>query len=102
MLTFPMEDDVFDSPLDQGIENAVKILRACGVETYESCEGGISHAFAEPTVRFHGDQFEGFRAFTIAMQNGLDVKNLRRIWTIIDGEPTGPTWEITFVNADRS
>jgi hypothetical protein len=26
----------------------------------------------------------------------LDVVALRRIWPVIEGEPTGPSWEMTF------
>lgn len=86
----------FEPPLDPGIKRAVLILREEGVETYESCEGGQGHAYPEPAVRFYGDRFEGFRALGIALQHDLHVSSLRRIWNIIDGEPVGPDWEITF------
>ncbi len=86
----------FDPPLDAGIKKAVNILFGAGIETFESCEGGVGHAYAEPVIRFHGDRFEGFRAFTIAMQNNLNVTDLRRIYQIIDGELTGPYWEMVF------
>ena len=82
--------------LDPGIAKAVKILNTCGVETFESCEGGPGHSYPEPTVRFYGDRYEGFRAFTIAMQQGLPVTSLRRMWLITDDEPTGPYWEMVF------
>jgi hypothetical protein len=87
----------FYPPLDKGIEKEVDILFDHGIETYESCEGGDGHAYPEPTVRFHGDRSEGFKALAIAMQNGLSVSALRRIWTVIDGEPKGPWWEMTFI-----
>lgn len=86
----------FSQPLDEGIEREVLVLRKAGIETYESCQGGKGHAFQEPTVRFHGDRSEGFRALAVAIQNGLSVNALRRNWQIIEGEPTGPHWEITF------
>lgn len=86
-----------ERPLDAGIERAVSILRTGGVETFESCEGGEGHPFPEPTVRFHGDGSEGFRALAIAQQNGLQVDQLRRYYQVQNGEPTGPYWEITFV-----
>lgn len=88
----------FEPPLDSGITNAVKVLRAAGVETFESCEGGQGHAYYEPTVRFHGDRCEGFRALAIALgrQDIIAVASLRRIYDIIDGEPIGPYWEMTF------
>ena len=82
--------------LDPGIRNAVERLREFGVETFESCEGGKGHAYPEPTVRFYGGQAEGFRALAAAMQAGLRVASLRRIWTMTDHEPTGPWWEMTF------
>lgn len=83
-------------PLDPGIAEAVRILRAGGVETFESCQGGAGHAFLEPTVRFHGDHSEGFRALAVAMQSGLPVRELRRSWRLEGGDPVGPWWELTF------
>lgn len=85
-----------DSQLDPGILPFVKALREAGVETFESCQGGNGHAFPEPTIRFHGDRSEGYRALAAAMQKGLPVAELRRVWPINDGEPTGPWWELTF------
>jgi hypothetical protein len=83
--------------LDPGIREAVLRLREAGVETFESCEGGAGHTFAEPTVRFHGEPSEGFRAFAaVFAKYGLRVKDLRRVWRIEDGELNGPCWELTF------
>jgi hypothetical protein len=89
----------FSPALDPGIAQAVLALRQAGVETFESCEGGVGHAYPEPTVRFHGEPGEGFRALGIAMQAGLAVAGLRRVWPVNNGEPTGPWWELTFVPA---
>jgi hypothetical protein len=75
----------------------VLALRAAGVETFESCEGGNGHAYTEPTVRFHGARAEGLRALSAAMTAGLRVTSLRRVWPVVDSEPTGPWWELTFV-----
>src|SRR5688572_685255 len=86
----------YGMPLDAGIERAVRVLQAAGVETFESCDGAAGHAFSEPTVRFHGQQSEGYRALAAAMAGGLPVEKLRRTWPVIDGEPTGPCWELTF------
>ena len=83
-------------PLDRCISYAVKVLRDTGVETYESCEGGEGHAFTEPTIRFFGGATEGLRVVAVALQHGLPVSDLRRFWTVIDGELSGPHWEITF------
>jgi hypothetical protein len=82
--------------IDPGIRRAVRILSENGVETFESCEGGKGHAFFEPTVRFHGRHEEGFRALAVALAHGLKVVELRRYYTVIDNEPVGPYWEMTF------
>ena len=87
---------VYDSPLDAGIEPYVIALNEHGVETFESCEGGPGHTYPEPTIRFHGDRAEGFRALAVAQTKGLPVASLRRAWPIVDHEPTGPWWEMTF------
>ena len=93
--------ETFDPPLDSGIVAAVLALRSAGVETFESCDGSPGHAYPEPTVRFHGDTAEGFRALAAAMSAGLLVAELRRTWPINNGEPTGPWWELTFVREDQ-
>jgi hypothetical protein len=85
-----------DHQIDAGIMRYVKVLLAAGIETFESCEGGEGHAFHEPTVRFHGERAEGFRALAVALQNGLPVVSLRRTYSVIEGEPTGPDWELVF------
>jgi hypothetical protein len=90
------DHEEFDSPLDPGIKHAVEMLRAGGIETFESCQGGEGHCYPEPTVRFHGDRSEGMRALAVALRASLRVSALRRTWPIIDGEPTGPHWEMTF------
>lgn len=71
-------------------------LIASGVECFESCEGTANHAFFEPTVRFEGHNSEGLRALSVALENGLPVRELRRGWRIIDGIIHGPWWEMTF------
>lgn len=86
----------FDPPLDPGIKGVVHALHEAGVETFESCEGGAGHAYAEPTVRFYGARAEGWRALNIALVKGLPVAALRRTWPVQDGEPTGPYWEMIF------
>jgi len=87
---------VYDPPLDKGIEQAVQVLRAAGVETFESCQGGNGHSYNEPTIRFHGHKSEGYRAFSVAIEAGLRVTTLRRIYTVEDGELNGPWWELVF------
>jgi len=87
---------LFDPPLDAGIRDIVVTLCLNGIETFESCEGGKGHSFPEPTVRFEGGASEGLRAMAIAIQNGLPVARLRRVWGIVDGALHGPWWEMTF------
>jgi hypothetical protein len=86
----------YDPPLDEGIRRYVEALGAAGVETFESCQGGPGHAYPEPTVRFYGEHSEGFRALAVALQHRFQVSALRRAWPLVDGEPTGPWWELTF------
>ena len=88
----------FSPPLDTGIQAFVECLIAAGVETFESCEGGAGHAYPEPTVRFHGNRAEGYRALSVALSNGHAVKELRKVWPLLDGELTGPYWELTFTS----
>ena len=91
----------FSPPLDKGIKHEVEILVEGGIETYESCQGGAGHSYPEATVRFHGPRSEGFKALAIALQNDLKPSKLSRIWPIIDGEPDGPTWEMTFYRFNK-
>lgn len=86
----------FHPPLDDGIKKYVTVLRKAGIETFNSCEGGKGHSCAQPTVLFHGDYLEGHRAMGIALQHDLPVASVARIWTNIDGEPTGPEWQMVF------
>lgn len=83
-------------PLDGGIRHAVLVLRAHGVETFESCEGGSGHASPDPIIRFHGNVWAGYKAFAIAMENGLPVLDLQLVFTCCDGQLAGPSWKMTF------
>ena len=83
-------------PLDEGIKPYVLILRSKGVETFESCEGGEGHAMPEPTIYFHGDTSTGWKALAFAMERGLPVRSLRYAWSMTDGLPDGPYWEMVF------
>jgi hypothetical protein len=95
----PSRDDWLAS-LDPGIAPYVDVLDAAGIETYESCEGGAGHSYAEPAVRFFGARGEGFRALAVALQHNLPVRAVRRIWTVNeDGHPEGPHWELAFWRA---
>jgi hypothetical protein len=97
----PSRDDWLAS-LDPGVAPYVDVLDAAGIETYESCEGGEGHSYAEPAVRFYGERGQGFRALAIALQHGFPVRALRRIWTVDeDGHPHGPRWELAFWRGAR-
>jgi hypothetical protein len=87
--------------LDPGIREYVDVLRAHGIDTFESCEGGPGHVFPEPTVRFAGQLPEGFRALAVALEHRFPVRALRRYWRVSDGEPTGPDWELAFWSKRR-
>ena len=86
--------------VDKLIEPIVRILFDNGIETTESCQGGEGHSFPEPTVRFCGEYEAGFRALAIAQTYGLNVCQLRRYWIVVNGEPRGPEWEMTFMLND--
>lgn len=85
-----------DNQLDEGVKAYVDALISHGVETFESCQGGEGHCFAEPTIRFYGGHHEGYRAFGVAMMLGMPVTALRRYYQVIDSELEGPWWEMTF------
>lgn len=91
----------FSSPLDPAISYAVKVLRDAGIETYESCSGEAGHSLPEATVRFFGGQDAGLKAVAVAIRSGLPVLNLRRFWTVRNGELIGPDWELTFFPLDK-
>lgn len=83
--------------LDPGVARYVDVLSAAGIETYESCEGGDGHSYAEPAVRFYGVPGEGFRALAVALQHGFPVRAARRIRRVDkDGHPQRPDWELAF------
>lgn len=89
------DEPLTELAIDVGIAPAVSALQDAGVETFDSCQGGPGHPSPDPMVRFHGDRAEGFRALAVALSAGLSVLELRRTWPVIDGEPTGPIWELT-------
>ena len=91
-------EEELEQCLDKGIARIVMTLRRNGVETFESCEGGEGHTFPVPTVRFHGEYAEGFRALSVAIMMELNVRELRRVYGVQTGEVTGPWWELTFSN----
>jgi hypothetical protein len=105
--------DDWRQSLDPGIRQIVMILSGNGVETYESCAGSgphgqgwprghSAHSYPEPTVAFHGNFAAGLHALEVAINHGLPVSELRRVWSIQNGEPVGPTWHMTFDLSPRN
>ena len=90
--------------MDAGISDTVKLLNDAQVETFESCQGGAGHSYAEPTVRWHGTPADGWRGLAVLIGHGLPVRRLSRTWTFDNhaaGEgPSGPYWEATFYETD--
>jgi hypothetical protein len=82
--------------LDPGIRRGVLILRSAGIETYESCEGGEGHSYPVPTISFRGSAWAGYHAFSVAMEHGLPVTSLRRVYDVLEAQLQGPWWEMTF------
>lgn len=101
MPTLP-QPDWYATPLDKGIERLVRVLRYHGVQTLQSCEGGEGHAFIEPTVRFDGEDGEGFRVLGIALSYGFPVKCVRKVWDVDGREPTERFWEIILTRKLKS
>ena len=91
--------DGFDAAeIDEGIRGVVMALRAAGVETFSSCQGGglfWGHGYVRPTVCFEGNENEGARAVKVATAAGFIVRQISRVW------PTGAGsshWEMDFVS----
>jgi len=84
-----------DLDLDPGIRQAVLVLRSADVETFESCEGGAGHAFPDPTIKFHGGAWAGYRAFAVVMEYGLPVLRMQQVHGIPNGQLEGPWWEVS-------
>jgi hypothetical protein len=87
---------VTDMELDFGIRDAVLALRAAGIETFESCEGGKGHAFPDPTIKFQGGPWAGYRAFAAAMERGLPVLRIQQVYGVSGNHLEGPWWEMIF------
>ena len=89
-----------EDAIDEGILGVVRILRAAGVDTYSSCQGGgywMGHGYMLPTVCFKGDDADGERAERVATEAGYQVRQVSRTWYTRDGERIGPFWEMQFV-----
>lgn len=67
--------------LDSGIRPAVELLQKHGFKTFESCQGGKGHSYFEPTIRFHGDELDLFKAYELCEQHGMNVDCVRRVYS---------------------
>jgi len=85
-----------EEKLDDKIKPIVLFLRANGVETFESCEGGPDHCFNAPTIRFWGGKNEGLRVTYLCIEKTLPIFEVRRVFVIQEHEIQAPFWEITF------
>lgn len=85
--------------LDQEIEPIVHILRAHGVETCQSCQGGPGHSYPVPTVDFLGDESAGWRALSVAIAFAMPIAELRRTWPVRNLSVGSPVWQMTFVGS---
>lgn len=91
---------------DPGIREYVRTFMENGFETCQSCEGvaydalkktwGSGHCYPEPTVEFFGGPSEGPRAVALCLERALPLAELRRVWSMQDGEAVGPHWAVTF------
>ena len=91
--------NVVDLPGDPGMRDAIKLLRDNGIDVLDSFVPD-SDATGAPTIRFQGNAWAGYKAFAIAMESGLSVGRIQRVWGATDGQIEGPWWEITFHTAD--
>ena len=74
---------------------------AAGSRPSKAAKAGLAMPTRSLPSGSMGSMQDGFRALAVAMTYGLPVRALRRIWTITEGEPVGPWWEMTFKATDR-
>lgn len=72
--------EVNSEALDPEIAPVVHFLVGHGFETFESCQGGPGHCFPDPTVRFHGTEFDAIRAYELCQAKGLLILCVRRVF----------------------
>ena len=88
--------------IDEGIRGWVNLLRYHGIETCQSCQGGVGHAYPEPTIEFYGNRHIGLWAASVAGMagtfEGLRAARLDRSWHLTDGgEVSGPIWRLVLM-----
>lgn len=57
-------------------------------------EWGTAHGERQVTVSWEGGRSDGWRIFAEMLDANLPVRALRRCWRVMEGELTGPQWEI--------
>lgn len=83
--------------LDPGIRAAVLAMRAAGIDTFASCDGGEGHAWPEPGVRWRGPEWQRYVAARATSEAGYKVKEVRQVWYADEGTlRQEPLWEIIF------
>lgn len=93
--------DLNEAEIDEGILGAVKVLRAAGVKTFSSCQGGgypFGHGYSKPTICFDGDEAEGVRAYEVVEAAGFIPFQVARVFYKRGGTWYGDKWEMTFVS----
>jgi hypothetical protein len=87
--------------LDPGIRFAVRVLNAQGIDTCQSCEGGPGHSYDRPSVDLAAGASDatGFAALAAAVDYGLPVDSLARVWNVENGLPYETIWRLTFSQA---
>jgi len=84
--------------LDEGIRFAVRLLRARGFDTCQSCQGGPGHSYDRPTVDLIAGPSDaiGFGALDVLVSYGLPVRDVSLVWNIDrGGVPHERLWRIT-------
>lgn len=98
------EDGRYDTMLegiDPGIRETVRILRQHGVNTCQSCQGGVGHAYSRPTVDFiEGGGIGPWEALHIARTEcPLTLSKFRLQWGFHNDLISGPSemvWQLVF------
>ena len=89
--------DAFYRELDEGIRYAVRTLHDHVIETCQSCEGGPTHRYPEPTIELPNEsEGYGFRATDHLVTAGIQVSEIALVWRTRNGVPyDAPFWRLT-------
>lgn len=70
-------------------DRCLELMQDNGIEEWSS-----SHSVTEVRVSWEGDRADGWKILAEMLSRDLPVLTLRRCWRMLDGEVTGPRWEI--------